>query len=134
MYDGAQAALDRGDVDAALVEFRTILEHSPADPEAIAGVARCELLVRLRGTDEPAARARAEAEPDDIDAQLLVADLDMMRGLVDEAIARLVDLVRRTSEDERDRARQHLIGLFNVLDPADSRLAAGRRALANALF
>jgi putative thioredoxin len=63
-----------------------------------------------------------------------VADLDMMRGLVDEAIARLVDLVRRTSEDERDRARQHLIGLFNVLDPADSRLAAGRRALANALF
>jgi putative thioredoxin len=134
MYDGAQAALDRGDVDAALVEFRTILEHSPADPEAIAGVARCELLVRLRGTDEPAARARAEADPDDIDAQLLVADLDMMRGLVDEAIERLVELVRRTSEDDRDRARQHLIGLFNVLDPADSRLAAGRRALANALF
>jgi putative thioredoxin len=134
MYAGAQAALDRGDVDAALAEFQAILDHSPADPEAIAGVARCELLIRLRGTDEPAARARAEAAPDDVDAQLLVADLDMMRGQVDEAIARLVDLVRRTSAEDRDKARQHLIGLFNVLDPADSRLAAGRRALANALF
>jgi putative thioredoxin len=134
MYDGAQAALDRGDVDAALAEFQAILDHSPADPEAVAGVARCELLIRLRGTDEPAARARADAKPDDLDTQLLVADLDMMRGQVDEAIARLVDLVRRTSEADRDKARQHLIGLFNVLDPADSRLGAGRRALANALF
>lgn len=134
VYDEAQAALDRGDVDAALAAYRAILDRSPADPEAIAGVARCELLIRLRGTDEPAVRARAADDPDDLDAQLVVADLDMMRGQVDDAISRLVDVVHRTSEDDRDRARQHLIGLFNALDSADPRLAAGRRALANALY
>jgi putative thioredoxin len=134
LYDEAQAALDRGDVDAALAEFRSILERSPTDPEAIAGVARCELLVRLRGTDEPAARARATDQPDDVAAALVVADLDMMRGQVEESISRLVEVVRRTSGDDRDTARQRLIGLFNVLDPEDPRLAAGRRALANALF
>jgi putative thioredoxin len=121
-------------VDAALAEFRSILERSPTDPEAIAGVARCELLVRLRGTDEPAARARATDQPDDVAAALVVADLDMMRGQVEESISRLVEVVRRTSGDDRDTARQRLIGLFNVLDPEDPRLAAGRRALANALF
>jgi putative thioredoxin len=134
LYDEAQAALDRGDVDAALAEFRSILERFPTDPEAIAGAARCELLVRLRGTDEAAARTRAAEQPDDLPAQLVVADLDMMRGQVEESISRLVDVVRRTSGDDRDTARAHLIGLFNVLDPEDSRLAAGRRALANALF
>ena len=118
----------------ALAAFRAILERSPADPRAIVGQALCELLIRTRGADEPAARRRAAEDPDDIDAQLLVADLDMARGNVDDAIAALVELVRRTAGDDRDRARQHLIGLFNVLDPEDPRLGAGRRALANALF
>jgi putative thioredoxin len=130
----AQDALDRGDIEAALVAFRTILERSPTDPQAIAGQALCELLLRTRGADEPTARARADEHPDDVDAQLLVADLDMTRGQVDEAVARLVDVVRRTADADRDRARQHLIGLFNVLPADDPQLAAARRALANALF
>jgi putative thioredoxin len=58
----------------------------------------------------------------------------MLRGSVDDAVSRLVDLVRRTAADDRDRARQHLLKLFEVLDAEDPRLANGRRALANALF
>jgi putative thioredoxin len=133
-YLEAQDALDRGDVDAALAAFRAILERSPTDSHAISGQALCELLIRTRGADESAARARATAAPDDIDAQLLVADLDMARGKADDAIAALVELVRRSAGDERDQARVHLVGLFNVFDAADPRLAAGRRALANALY
>jgi putative thioredoxin len=133
-YFEAQSALDRGDVDAALAAFGAILERSPTDGRAIAGRALCELLIRTKGADEAVARARAAEAPDDIDAQLLVADLDMARGKVDDAIAGLVELVRRTSGDERDRARQHLVGLFDVFDVEDPRLAAGRRALANALY
>jgi putative thioredoxin len=133
-YDAAQAALDRGDLEAAVAAFRVIAERSPGDAEAAGAVARVELLVRTQGADEPAVRARAAAEPDDVAAQIAVADLDMLRGDVDASISRLVELVRRTSEDERDQARQHLIALFNVLVPEDPRLAAGRRALANALY
>jgi len=133
-YADAEAALDRGDLEAALAAFRVVLEHAPADPIALAGVARCELLLRVRGVDEAAARARAAGAPDDVDAALVVADLDLADGRVDEAIGGLVDLVRRSAGDDRERARLHLVELFAVLDPQDPRLAAGRRALANALF
>jgi putative thioredoxin len=53
---------------------------------------------------------------------------------VDAAITRLVGLVGRTDGSDRDKARDHLVSLFAVLDPEDPRLASGRRALANALF
>jgi putative thioredoxin len=133
-YFEAQAALDRGDIDAALAAFNAILERSPSDPRATVGKAMCELLLRTRGADEPAARLRAAEDPSDTDAHVLVADLDVARGNVDDAISGLVEFIRRSDGDDRDRARQHLIGLFNVLDPEDPRLGAGRRALANALF
>jgi putative thioredoxin len=133
-YAAAQAALDRGDVDAALAAYRAILEADPSDAEAKGAVARCELLVRTKGSDEAAIRRRAADEPANVDAQTAVADLDMLRGAVDDAIARLVEVVRVTTDDDRDRARQHLLSLFEVLVPEDPRLANGRRALANALF
>jgi len=133
-YAEAQAAADRGDLDAALAAYRSILERSPADPEAKGAVARCELLIRTKGADEQAVRRRAAEDPADLEAQIAVADLDLLRGAVDDAFARLVDAVRDSAGDDRDRVRQHLLGLFDVLDPEDPRLATARRALANALF
>ncbi len=58
----------------------------------------------------------------------------MATGRVDDAIARLVDVVRAASGEDRERARARLLSLFEVLDADDPRLAQGRRALANALF
>src|SRR4051812_24789933 len=130
----AQAALDRGDVDAAVVAYQAVIERSPGDAVARSALARCQLLVRTRGADQQAVRRRAADGPDDVDAQLAVADLDMLTGNVDDAVKRLVDVVRGTAGDERERVRQRLLELFDVLDPEDPRLATGRRALANALF
>ena len=42
--------------------------------------------------------------------------------------------VARTSGEERDRVREHLIGLFELFPPDDPRVTAARRALARALF
>ena len=67
---------------------------------------------RTQGVDLNAARAAAAENRDDVDAQTLVADLDMLGGHVEDAFVRLIDLVRRTSGAERDRARTHLLGLF----------------------
>src|SRR3954447_26909078 len=130
----AQAALDRGDVDAAAAAYRAVLEQAPADSVARSALARCELLIRTRGADQQGIRRQAADAPADLDAQLAVADLDMLTGNVDDAVSRLVDVVRQTSGEERERARQRLLELFDVLDPEDPRLATGRRALANALF
>jgi putative thioredoxin len=133
-YAPAQDALARGDVDAAVAEYQKLVDANPADTEAAAGLAMAQVLKRTAGVDLNAARAAAAAHPDDVDAQTLVADLDLLGGHVDDAFNRLIDLVRRTSEDDRDRARTHLISLFGAVGNADPRVQRARRDLASALF
>jgi putative thioredoxin len=133
-YDTAQAALDRGDLATAAAVFRDLLAKDPSDEQARLSLARIELLARTEGLDPAQVQAAADAAPDDVDAQLTAADVDMVVGEAQRGIDRLVALVRRTAGSDRDRVRERLLGLFELLDPEDPRLAAGRRALANALF
>ncbi|HEU0133085.1 MAG TPA: tetratricopeptide repeat protein [Mycobacteriales bacterium] len=130
----ALAAERRGDLDGAYDAYRAVLADKPGDADARGGVARIDLVRRARLHDEAAVRARAEAAPDDVEAALAVADLDLVRGRVREAFARLVDLVRRTGGAERDRARTHLVGLFEALPQDDPAVVSARRDLASALF
>jgi putative thioredoxin len=133
-YAPAQEALERGDIDAAVAEYQKLVDANPADSEAAAGLAMAQVLKRTSGVDLNAARAAAAAQPDDVDAQTLVADLDLLGGHVDDAFTRLIDVVRRTSDDDRDRARTHLIALFGAVGDADPRVQRARRDLASALF
>lgn len=133
-YAAAQDALGDGDVDRAVAEYQKLVDANPADAEAAAGLAMAKVLQRTQGVDLNAARAAAAERPDDVDAQTLVADLDMLGGHVDDAFNRLVDLVRRTSGDDRDRAREHLLGLFGAVGNDDPRVLRGRQNLASALF
>src|SRR5207253_11465980 len=118
----AQDALERGDIDAAVAEYQKLVDANPSDAEAVAGLAMAKVLQRTRGVDLQQAREAAAAAPDDVDAQTLVADLDMVGGHVDDAFSRLVDLVRRTSDADRDKARAHLVGLFAAVGNDDSRV------------
>ncbi len=133
-YVPAQDALAAGDVDAAVTEYQKLVDANPADAEAAAGLAMAKILQRTQGVDLNAARAAAAASPDDVDAQIMVADLDLLGGHVEDAFARLVELVRRTSGKERERAREHLLGLFAAVGNEDPRVLKGRQALASALF
>jgi putative thioredoxin len=130
----AEAALQRGDLDAAASAFGKMLETQPNDTYAKSGLALVELQRRVEGHDPQQARKDAADHPDDAAAQARVADLDLVEGRVDEAFDRLIGTVRRTSGDERDTARKHLLSLFEVLPPDDPRVAKARRRLASALF
>jgi putative thioredoxin len=133
-YDQAYDAIERGDLDAAAAAYQALLQDSPDDADARAGLGQVELLRRTRALDERAARAAAAERPDDVQAQCDAADLDLLGGHVEDAFARLIELVRRTGGDERNRARDHLVGLFDLVGAADPRVAKARTALANALF
>jgi putative thioredoxin len=131
----AEEALAREDYAAALASYDALLQRKPNDPEAVAGKAWAGLMQRTAGVQDPAAvLAAAAAAPDDVAAQTAAADVEILSEQIEPAIARLVDLVRRTSGDERDAVRVHLLGLLDALDPEDPRVLAGRRSLANALF
>ncbi|KAA1426248.1 co-chaperone YbbN [Nocardioides antri] len=133
-YAPAQDALAAGDIDTAVAEYQKLVDSNPADAEATAGLAMAKILQRTQGVDLSAARAEAAANPDDVDAQIMVADLDLLGGHVEDSFARLVELVRRTSGKERDRARDHLVSLFAAVGNEDPRVLKGRQALASALF
>ena len=133
-YAPAQDALAAGDIDAAVAEYQKLVDANPADVEAAGGLAMAKVMQRTQGVDLNAARAAAADAPDDVDAQTLVADLDMLGGHVEDAFTRLVNLVARTADKDRERARDHLLGLFAAVGNDDPRVLAGRRNLASALF
>lgn len=133
-YAAAQDALGEGDIDRAVAEYQKLVDGNPADTEAAAGLAMAKVLQRTQGVDLNAARAAAAGAPDDVDAQTMVADLDLLGGHVEDAFNRLVALVARTSDAERTKARDHLLGLFAAVGNDDERVLAGRRNLASALF
>ena len=133
-YAPAQDALAAGDIDGAVAEYQKLLDANPADAEAAGGLAIAKVMQRTQGVDLSAARAAAADDPDDVDAQTLVADLDMLGGHVEDAFTRLVNLVARTSDKDREKARDHLLGLFAAVGNDDPRVLAGRRNLASALF
>ncbi|HWL35886.1 MAG TPA: tetratricopeptide repeat protein [Frankiaceae bacterium] len=124
----------RGDLEEARAAYDAVLAERPADPEALAGLARVELVTRARATDEAAMTARLAAAPDDVEAAGALADLDLLRGRTREAFGRLLDIVRRTSGPERDAARERLLRLFAAVPPDEPAVVSARRDLANALF
>jgi len=132
--DEADDALMSGDLDAAEQAYRKILSETPADAAAEAGLAQVGLARRVAGADPARAIADADADPANVDAQLLAADVEVLSGQAELAYQRLVDLVRRTAAEDRERARQHLISLFTIAGPDDPAVASARRALASALF
>lgn len=111
-----------------------MLADEPANAEAKLGLAQAELLQRVEGADPQQVRRAAADAPDDIDAQLAASDLDLVGGHVEDAFGRLVDTVRRTAGEDRDRARLRLLEMFEVIGPDDPRVAAARTALARVLF
>jgi putative thioredoxin len=132
--DAADDALMTGDLDEAEAAYRKILAESPQDHAAASGLAQVQLYRRVSAADPQAALAKAAAEPDDVAAQQLAADIEVLSGQAPEAYARLIGLIKRTSGDERDAVRKHLLSLFNVAGPDDPAVASARRALASALF
>lgn len=134
LHQEAFDAIERDDLDAASAAYARALEQNPSDDEAAIGLAQVKLMQRTAGVDLQAARAAAAQTPTDITAQMLVADLDVLGGNVEDAFLRLIDTVRGTEGDERNTVREHLIELFAVVGAKDERVQKARRALMSALF
>ena len=130
----AQDAMERGDLNAASVAFEKILAAEPGNPLATMGLGQVKLLRRVSSYDQASARADAAESPDDVEAQARVADIDLAMGRIDAAFTRMLDAVRGSSGAERDKARVHLLGLFEIFPPRDSRVAKARGTLSSLLF
>ncbi|HEU5470081.1 MAG TPA: tetratricopeptide repeat protein [Actinophytocola sp.] len=129
----AEDALARGDYAAAEQSYQAILAAEPGNEQAKAALVQVQFLSRAESTD-PSVVVRADTSPDDLDAQLSAADIEIARQQVEQAFGRLIGAVRRTSGDDREKARTHLVSLFELFAPDDPRVMKARRELASALF
>ena len=130
----AQQAMERGDLDAAGEAFERLLANNPGDPLGTAGLAQVNLVRRVKSYDQAQARRDAAAHPDDVDAQIRVADIEMSVGNAEEAFDRLLGVIRRTTGEERNTVRLHLVGLFDMFPPRDPRVTKARSTLSSLLF
>ena len=130
----AQEALERGDLDGAAAAFEKVLAASPGDPDATMGLRQVELFRRVSTYDQSTARKDADDRPDNAEAQARAADIDLAMGRIDASFDRLLGLIARTSGEQRDQARVHLLGLFEIFPPKDPRVSKARARLSSLLF
>ncbi|MGO9510523.1 MAG: co-chaperone YbbN [Mycobacterium sp.] len=129
----ARQELEEGDFVAAQQSYQAVLGADPGSVEAKAAIRQIEFLTRAT-TQRPDAVSVADAAPGDIEAAFAAADVQILNQDVSAAFSRLIALVRATSGDDRTLVRTRLIELFELFDPADPEVVAGRRNLANALY
>ncbi|MCQ4118663.1 tetratricopeptide repeat protein [Rhodococcus tibetensis] len=132
-FVAAEAALDEGDLAGAEAAFQTILDEEPANAEAQGALRQVRFLARVQSVDS-AAVAAADAAPDDIDAQLQAADVELYSQAPEAAFARLIGVIARTAGEDRTKVRTRLVELFELFDPAEPVVMAARRKLAAALY
>lgn len=134
LHQEAADALQAGDYDAAIAAYDKALAENPQDDQAVAGKAQVALMKRAKDLDPQQVRTKAAENPDDVEAQIAVADLDLYGGHVQDAFDRLVKFIGRSAGDDKETARKHLLELYTVVGDHDERVAASRRKLAAALF
>jgi putative thioredoxin len=130
----ARDAMETGDFDAAARALEKALGDVPSDPLAKSWLAQVNLMRRVSSVDPMAVSREAAGHPEDVDAQLLVADFDMAGGDAEKAFDRLLAVIKRTSAADRNKARLHLLDLFEILPPDDDRVKRARTQLTLLLF
>jgi putative thioredoxin len=111
-----------------------VLASQPGHPAATMGLAQVDLIRRVNSYDRVKAQQDAQENPADPDAQARVADIDVAMGRIDAGFDRLLDTVRRTSGDDRNQARMHLLRLFDAFPPRDPKVSKARATLSSLLF
>jgi putative thioredoxin len=120
------------DADAlALLERVSGAASLTRDAERLAA----ELRTRVDATgDEATLRARLATSPEDLDARLQLGRLLAARGRQEDALAELLEVVRRDPKHADEAARRAMVDLFAVLGSSHPLTERYRGELARVLF
>jgi putative thioredoxin len=128
----AYAAMEKGDYKAAKISYEAWLKRKPNEQVAVVGLAQVNLMLRIEGLDPTLTLKNAKEH--DLTSQLMCADIEIATGNYEAAFDRLIKSVKSFTGEDRNKAKNHLISLFNLVDPTDPRLVKARTQLASALF
>lgn len=122
-----------GDYAGAAQAYAKVMEAAPGDDLARREHAKALLMSRSASADVRQVRQAAADAPDDLDAQLAVADVDMLGGQIQDAFDRLLDFLGG-HRDQMEPVRQRLLEYFSIPEPADPRLVNARRRLSTMMY
>lgn len=125
-FEAAFDAIEAGDWDAAARAYRTVLDVSPSDADALVGLAMVGMYQRTSDAADPVTGT-------DTASRLLAADFAALRSDWPAAFELAIGVVRQSAGDERDAARARVLEYF-LMAGDDDAVPKARSALANALF
>jgi putative thioredoxin len=130
----AMNALESGEFAVAEAAYKKWLSRKPNENLAKLGLAQTQLLIRTEGLDLNKVIEDSAKSPQDIELQLKAADVEIVNGGVEAAFSRLLNLVKATQGDEKNKVKTHLLNLFALVDQSDPRLISARKELASSIF
>ncbi len=128
-FEEGTRAEGAGDAETARAAYERALQEDPGHIEAKSALARIDLQRRAGEVDADALEGL-----EGVDAAIARADLEAAAGDLENTFALLLDAVRSTAGDERERVRLHLLDLLDTIPADDPRAIATRRSLSMALF
>lgn len=132
-HQQAYALAQQGDYSGAAEEYKKVLQADPSDKRAQRERSKALLLARSGEADVNDVRKTAADNPNDVNAQLAVADVDMIGGQITDAFDRLLDYLQSHRESTQ-LIRERLLEYFSIPEPTDPRLAQARRRLATLIY
>ena len=131
--EAAFNAIEKGDFIAANNSYKEMLNQNPADQVALAGLAQVGLLERASKLNPNDVLQKA-SDRKDFASQMDLADLELMKGNPGAGFAVLINAIKISSGEDRDKLRARLLELFIVVGDSDPEVIKARRDLASALF
>ena len=131
--EAAFNAIEKGDFVAANNSYKEMLNQNPADQVAQAGLAQVGLLERASKLNPNDVLQKA-SDRKDFASQMDLADLELMKGNTGAGFAVLINAIKISSGEDRDKLRARLLELFIVVGDTDPEVIKARRDLASALF
>ena len=131
--EAAFNAIEKGDFVAANNSYQEMLNQNPADQVALAGLAQVGLLERASKLNPNDVLQKA-SDRKDFASQMDLADLELMKGNPGAGFAVLINAIKISSGEDRDKLRARLLELFIVVGDSDPEVIKARRDLASALF
>lgn len=132
-YEQAFQALNDGKVDEALQIFEELIKANPQDEMLKAAHKQAQFMKRLSGYQVDQVLKRAQ-ELDDVDAQIAVSDIELASSKLQESFNRLINFIRTHTGEDREKAKNHLLYLFEIVGDQEPLVPKARRDLASALF
>jgi putative thioredoxin len=131
--EAAFNAIEKGDFFAANNSYKEMLNQNPADQVALAGLAQVGLLERASKLNPNDVLQKA-SDRKDFASQMDLADLELMKGNPGAGFSVLINAIKISSGEDRDKLRARLLELFIVVGDSDPEVIKARRDLASALF